>query len=119
MRDLDKVDTKADVVVFLASFHHLKSDQERVCVLEKAKSVLNTGGRIVMTNWNLKSPENAKKYVPTEMGGSEYEVKIGNSMRYYHAFSLEELSLLAKHVGLSVEKNSGQNDRNFVSVFRK
>lgn len=44
---------KYQFIVFIASFHHLHTKQERKEVLEKTKKLLSPGGVIMVTNWNL------------------------------------------------------------------
>jgi 2-polyprenyl-3-methyl-5-hydroxy-6-metoxy-1,4-benzoquinol methylase len=43
-----------DSLLFLASFHHLETREERIQVLENTKKLLKPNGRIYMTNWNLR-----------------------------------------------------------------
>jgi len=62
MLHIDTLDTKFDTVFFLASFHHLETESERITVLQKLKSILAENGTIYMTNWNLLSDENIKRY---------------------------------------------------------
>jgi len=53
MLDLDKLNSKFNVIFFIASFHHLQTFEERLLVLEKAKKLLNKDSKIFFTNWNL------------------------------------------------------------------
>lgn len=53
LEKLSNSDNSYDVIVFIASFHHLHTEQERKAVLNKAKKLLKEGGIIMMTNWNL------------------------------------------------------------------
>jgi 2-polyprenyl-3-methyl-5-hydroxy-6-metoxy-1,4-benzoquinol methylase len=46
-----------DVILFLASFHHLEAREDRIQVLKNTKKLLAPNGRIYMTNWNLLSQE--------------------------------------------------------------
>ena len=54
MQDIRAVDRSFDSFLFLASFHHLESQEERMQVLENIKKLLAPKGRIYMTNWNLR-----------------------------------------------------------------
>ncbi len=54
MQDIRAVDRSFDSLLFLASFHHLESKEERTQVLENTKKLLKPNGRIYMTNWNLR-----------------------------------------------------------------
>ncbi|HBA45440.1 TPA: hypothetical protein DEG21_02680 [Patescibacteria group bacterium] len=62
MTNLDKLDKKYDFIFFIASFHHLKNQEERQGVLQKTLKLINKGGFIFMTNWNLLSEINSKRY---------------------------------------------------------
>lgn len=53
---------KYDIVAFIASFHHLRTEQERKETLQKAKCLLKNDGIIVMTNWNLRGEKLFVKY---------------------------------------------------------
>ncbi len=120
MRDLEKTMKETfDCIVFLASFHHLWTKEERKSVLRTVKRLLHSEGMVLLTNWNLRSSENRKQYTPISPGGSEYEIKIGAFKRYYHAFSMEELASLAREEGYEIVLNEySKNERNIVSVFR-
>ncbi len=54
MQDVTTIDRSFDSLLFLASFHHLESRAERIQVLKDARKLLNSCGRIYMTNWNLR-----------------------------------------------------------------
>jgi len=64
MKHLEKLsnDKKYQFIVFIASFHHLQTKQERKEVLEKTKKLLKNEGTVMMTNWNLLGEELFKKY---------------------------------------------------------
>jgi len=53
MQDIAQITETFDVLLFLASFHHLQSQADRIQVLQDAKKLLQPNGRIYMTNWNL------------------------------------------------------------------
>lgn len=50
-----------DAIIFLASFHHLEAETDRLQVLMDAKKLLSLRGAIYMTNWNLHEQEKYKK----------------------------------------------------------
>lgn len=110
-----------DVIFFIASFHHLATNEERISVLKQAKTLLSKNGRIIMTNWNL-SHSTQWKYQDSKIadypdGSADYSVKIGEHSRFYHAFSHEEYISLARDVGLSVFDAFW--DRNSVVIWSK
>lgn len=61
MQDINSIKESFDAIVFLASFHHLKTQEERIQVLKNAKKLLNPNGRIYMTNWNLREQPKYEK----------------------------------------------------------
>ena len=54
MQDINIVYRSFNSLLFLASFHHLETQAERIQVLNDAKKLLSPNGRIYMTNWNLR-----------------------------------------------------------------
>jgi trans-aconitate methyltransferase len=67
------LDKKFDLVFFIASFHHLKSLEERIDVLKNLKKYLKKDSIIFMTNWSLNSELNSKKYFSSMTPNSENE----------------------------------------------
>ncbi len=61
MQDTSTIQESFDALLFLASFHHLASLEERMQVLKDSKKLLNPNGRIYMTNWNLRDQEKYTK----------------------------------------------------------
>jgi len=130
MRDMKSVgDERFDCIFFVASFHHLPSDADRLKALKIAKKLLKDGGKILMTNWNLfqkkyfknilKGAKNSlfskdKKwndvYIPFTRGGKTVD-------RYYHAFTSGELRFLFDQAGLKVIKSWKEN--NYCHVLEK
>ncbi len=53
MENIDSLNQTFDAIVFIASFHHLDTEAKRKEVLRKTANLLNPGGIIMMTNWNL------------------------------------------------------------------
>ena len=47
------VEEKYEAIIFLASFHHLENETERIRVLKNAEKILASNGKIYLTNWNL------------------------------------------------------------------
>ncbi len=47
------VEEKYEAIIFLASFHHLENETERIHVLKNAGKILASNGKIYLTNWNL------------------------------------------------------------------
>lgn len=107
---------KFDAIVFLASFHHLQRESERIKVLENAKKILSPNGKIYMTNWNLLPQEKYQKFYKWN---GDFDIKIGEYFRYYHGFSLKELENIFQKTGFSIEKNEiFEGGRNIFSILK-
>lgn len=89
-------------IVFLASFHHLDTRTKRISTLTDAKQLLAPKGKIFMTNWNLRDQQ---KYAPMETSDGEFQIKIGPYSRYYHGFTLDELTQLFEETGYRIIEN--------------
>lgn len=61
MQDITKIQGTYDAILFLASYHHLDSQEDRIQVLQNTKKMLNPNGCIYMTNWNLRDQEKYTK----------------------------------------------------------
>ncbi|MBB1554402.1 class I SAM-dependent methyltransferase [Candidatus Gracilibacteria bacterium] len=107
---------KIEAIIFLASFHHLENETERMRVLKNAGKILAPNGKIYLTNWNLLGQE---KYQKNHIGNNDFEIKIGEFIRYYHGFSLQEIEYLAEKSGLSIEKNIlFEGERNIFTILQ-
>lgn len=106
-------DRKFDAIVLLASFHHLETEEERRTCLETLKKFLSPNGSVYMTNWNLFDQE---KYQKNHRGNGDFDIKIGEFSRYYHGFSLEELTNLFETTGWNILENRiFEGERNMYS----
>lgn len=127
MLELEKLESKFDIITFIASFHHLKTIEERVSVLEKAFNLLNKDWIILFTNWALGSELNFLKYKDSIIKSSEnefwsvdYDIKIWKFTRFYHYFSLKELEYLFKKTWFRIVENKlFKNQRNNISIITK
>jgi SAM-dependent methyltransferase len=114
-------------IFLIASFHHLKDNEERFQVLKAIYDQAEPDAKIFMTNWALSSPLNGEKYknsrIPNsenEFWSSDYNIKIGEFWRYYHNFSLEELKFLAQQTGFKILENRLFNSqRNIITILQK
>jgi SAM-dependent methyltransferase len=95
------VRAKFDYIFFIASFHHLENIEKRLEVLKKTKSLLKSWGIIFMTNWDLQSELNRKKYqksiiknTKNEFWSVDYNIKIWKFTRYYHSNSTNQIIFL-------------------------
>lgn len=114
-----------DVIVFIASFHHLESISDRTSVLHVAADILDQKGMLYMTNWYLLSPENKKRYQDSvekhyEDGSADFTIKIGKHSRFYHSFTVDSLDDLFKKTPMYIKKNElSQTGRNIYTIAKK
>lgn len=119
MTNLDKLDKRFDILFFIASFHHLKTIEKRQEVLQKSLKLLNKNGLIFMTNWNLLSDFNSKKYQEIQKWNQDFNIKIWEFSRFYHGFKPEELENLFKNSGVEIIENRiFEWERNIISILR-
>lgn len=105
--------TNYDCILFLASFHHLETREERLQVLQNMKLYLAQCGEIMMTNWNLRDQP---RYAKSHRWNGDYDIKIGAFSRYYHGFTLDELEWLFVEAGYQIVENRVfEGGRNIVS----
>lgn len=103
-----------DVIVLLASFHHLETREERLLCLENLKKYLSQNGSIYMTNWNLLEQE---RYQKNHRGNGDFDIKIGDYSRYYHGFRIDELESLFRESNWKIVENRiFEGGRNIFSI---
>lgn len=127
MLNLPDFQEKFDYIFFIASFHHLKTLEDRLDCLKKVYKKLEKWWKIIMTNWALNSNLNQKRYWKSKIVWSQnrflsedFNIKIGEDYRFYHSFSLEELEYLFKKSWFRIVENKlFENDRNFISIIEK
>jgi len=63
MLSLESIYTRGtfDAIIFLASFHHLETEDERIKVLKDIQKLLSPNGTVYMTNWNLREQTRYEK----------------------------------------------------------
>jgi hypothetical protein len=87
-------------------------------VLQKLKNLLAEDGMVYMTNWNLLSDENMRRYESMYRGNGDFDIKIGSHTRYYHGFTIDELGKLISVSGFKIlEHRIFEGERNILSVF--
>ena len=115
-KDMTEVDfdkASFDIVIMIASFHHLPTAKERRELLHKIHNWLKPGGYLFMTNWYLWQKKyfkyafkNIKQkkaindfFIPWHKYSDDKEVL----WRYYHSFSQTELEKLLIKAGFVPE----------------
>lgn len=143
MSSLPFADASFDAVYCIAALNHLPGQAKQLECLREIRRVLKPGGHLLMTNWNLHSdsaqkniakhgwkiltdiPDSAGIDVMVPWKSPEGEV-LGE--RYYHGFTVEELTNLANVTELQIvelyfghkgEKLDQAAGANIISVFKK
>ena len=117
MRNLEWVDGDFDIILLIASFHHLETVIERMTVLDSLQCLLAPHGIIFMTNWNLRDQE---MYRDSYLGNGDYSIKIGAYTRYYHGFTVNELDRLFRVNDYTIIENRiFEGGKNIISVIQK
>jgi ubiquinone/menaquinone biosynthesis C-methylase UbiE len=109
-----------DIVLMIASFHHLPDRESRLLALAEAHRILKPDGIVFMTNWNLMQKKYLKYYL-FALGRSlitlgTYSIKdlfipwkneSGTVMakRYYHSFGKREIAFLVQQSGFTILEN--------------
>ena len=92
-------DESFDWAISVATYHHIKGQNERQTALNELRRILKPGGEAFVTVWNRWQPR-------FWFGGKEVAVpwrtKEKTLYRYYYLFSYPELEKLAKRAGLQV-----------------
>ncbi len=129
MQALDFPAASFDVVIMIASFHHLYTKKERQALLQKINNILKPGGILFMTNWNL----GQRKYLSSWFNRF-WQKKVWNDCfvpytlasskqkywRYYHHFTKRELTNLLKSSGFSLlDKGVYWSKYNLVALAKK
>ncbi|MFN7160160.1 MAG: class I SAM-dependent methyltransferase [Candidatus Gracilibacteria bacterium] len=115
---------KYDLIVLIASFHHLLNPEEHKLFLKKLYDSLKPEGILFMTNWNLlELPFYADRQIEKT---SIFEIPLSDGKdkaenRYYYGFELKEIEHLFENAGFikSSHTLSEKNKRNIISVAYK
>lgn len=96
----------ADIVMAIASFHHLSTIERRVTALKEFYRVLKPGGKVVISVWSIEQPKKTRrtfdKYgdimVKWDQHGEIFE-------RYYHIFQISDLKLMFDTCGFIIHEH--------------
>lgn len=121
--DLPFENEKFDAIFCIAILNHIPSKELRIKVLKDIKEILKKDGILIMTNWNfyqknffpliiksffasffLKKMDFGDLLIPWKLKDSSRCGVDKIVHRYYHAFSMRELSRLFKQTGFEVIK---------------
>ncbi len=130
-------DNSFDLILAIASLHHIPSEEMRQKALEEMKRVITKKGTIILLNWNMFGDwvqNKVQKGDYNEFEPGEFIVpwrdgsKKNYGDRYYHGFTPEEIEKLCKKVGLTIqeqyftkrgERSEGRDGDNIISIVQK
>lgn len=106
-------DNEFNTVAGIAFLHHIPSWELRAKVLAEIYRVLQPGGILFLTNWNLWQLNRIKKYKlklrdfffgHSDLEKGDFWISFHGQKRYYHHFTKRELFKLSKRAGFKVLK---------------
>lgn len=105
-----------ELVVAVASFHHLLSVVEQREFFSEVQRVLRPGGTLMLTTWNL-----PKKYRWKNFGRKNWTIPFGKDKhpRTYRRVLPRELRKLTKRAGMTVESCTLERGKNYVLIAKK
>jgi len=107
-------DQAFDWAISVATYHHIKGEEEKRAALDELRRVLKPGGEAFITVWNHWQPrfwfKNKEVAVPWRKKGKTL-------YRYYYLFSYGELEKLVKQAGFEVLKSFPESSYHFPVKF--
>ena len=100
MTDINLPSNTADIVMCIASFHHLSNNQNRIKALNEMKRLIKINGNIVISIWSINQPK--KTRVTFKNYGDNIVYWKNKYPRYYYIFKLDEFEQLIKEVELKI-----------------
>jgi tRNA (uracil-5-)-methyltransferase TRM9 len=114
VRKLPYPDETFDWAISVATYHHLKGEEEKQKALNELKRVLKPGSEAFITVWNRWQArfwfKGKEVKVPWRKGGKTL-------YRYYYLFSYPELERLVKRAGFEVVKSFPESSYRFPLKF--
>jgi tRNA (uracil-5-)-methyltransferase TRM9 len=99
-------DETFDQAIAVATYHHIKSQEDRLKALQELKRVLKPGGEAFITVWNRRQPRfwlrGREVAVPWRQRGKTL-------YRYYHLFTYRELEKLASQSGWQILRSAPES----------
>ena len=100
MTNINLPSDSADVVICIASFHHLSSDENRIKALNEMKRLIKSNGNIIISVWSINQPK--KTRVTFDHYGDNIVYWKNKHPRYYYIFKLDELEELFNRTKLEI-----------------
>ena len=108
MTELPFKNNSFDVILSIASFHHLNNENDRNKALQEMKRVLQPGGIVLLYVWSKNQPGKTKRtfenYGDVLVPWKSNDGKIYN--RYYYIFQIEEIKELIEKNGFIIQKHT-------------
>ena len=98
MTDINLPSNTADIVMCIASFHHLSNNENRIKALNEMKRLIKINGNIVISIWSINQPK--KTRVTFENYGDNIVYWKNKHPRYYYIFDIDEIKELFIKAGL-------------------
>jgi len=107
-------DESFDWAISVATYHHVKSKEERQATLSELRRVLKPGGEAFITVWNRWQP---RFWFSRREVAVPWQKRDKTLYRYYYLFSYTGLEKLAKKVGFKVLKSFPESSYRFPIKF--
>ncbi len=111
---LPYLDEAFDWAISVATYHHIKSKEERQAALNELRRVLKPTGEAFITVWNRWQP---RFWFSGKEVTVPWRTKDKTLERYYYLFSYPELERLVKEAGFSVLKSFPESSYRFPLKF--
>ncbi len=103
-------DEAFDRAISVATYHHIKGENEKQKAFSELRRVLKPGGEAFITVWNRWQPGFWSRGKEAEI---PWRTKEGTLYRYYYFFSYPELKKLVKRAGFQVIKSFPESSYHF------
>ena len=107
-------DETFDWAISVATYHHIKGEEERQAVLSELRRVLKPGGEAFITVWNRWQP---KFWFSGRELAVPWRARAKTLYRYYYLFSYPGLEKLMKRAGFKVLKSFPESSYRFPIKF--
>ncbi|MFC2067113.1 class I SAM-dependent methyltransferase [Chloroflexota bacterium] len=105
-RHLPYGDETFNWAISIATYHHIKDQEERLRSLQELRRVLKPGSEAFITVWNRWQP---KFWFRRKEVAVPWKTRDKTLYRYYYLFSYSELEKLAKRAGFAIIKSFSED----------
>ncbi len=110
VRHLPYADETFHWAISVATYHHIKGEDERLKSLLELRRALKPGGEAFITVWNRWQP---RFWFHRKEVAVPWKMKDKTLYRYYYLFSYSELEKLAKRTGFEIIKSFPESSYRF------